>query len=70
VIMGFDTHMILEAVPAPHSNRSDAHPDINRTPRHYAGALLRLGPDCGHRLATIPRGQVVAAGGCTTERKR
>jgi hypothetical protein len=39
VIMGFDTHMILEAVPAPHSNRSDGHQGINWAPRHYAEAL-------------------------------
>jgi hypothetical protein len=38
-IMGFDTHMILEAVPAPHSKRSDSHLGINRAPRHYAEAL-------------------------------
>jgi hypothetical protein len=30
--MGFDTHMILEAVPAPHSKRLDGHQGINRTP--------------------------------------
>jgi len=39
-IMGFDTHMILEAVPAPHSKRSDSHLGINRAPRHYAEALM------------------------------
>ena len=38
--MGFDTHMILEAVPAPHSKRPDSHLGINRTPRHYAEALV------------------------------
>jgi len=43
VIMGFDTHMILEAVPAPHSKPPDGHQGIKRTSRHDAGALPDLG---------------------------
>src|ERR1022692_2505377 len=39
VIMGFDTHMILETVPVLPSTRQNAHQAINRTPRHYAEAL-------------------------------
>src|ERR1039457_787531 len=39
VIMGLDTHMILETVPVLLSTRQNAHPAINRTSRHYAGAL-------------------------------
>jgi hypothetical protein len=31
--------MIMEAVPVPASARQDAHQAINRTSRHYAGAL-------------------------------
>ena len=38
-IMGFDTHMILGTVPAPPPIRQNAHQAINRTSRHYAGAL-------------------------------
>ena len=40
-IMGFDTHMILEAVPAPHSNDRTVTRASNQTSRHYAGALAR-----------------------------
>jgi hypothetical protein len=39
MINGFDTHMILETVPAPRSTRWNGHHAINRTSRHYAGAL-------------------------------
>jgi hypothetical protein len=39
VIMGLDTHMILEVVPALRLNRPNGHRGINRTPRHYAEAL-------------------------------
>jgi hypothetical protein len=42
-IMGFDTHMILGTVPAPPPIRQNAHQAINRTSRHYAGALGALG---------------------------
>jgi hypothetical protein len=43
-IIGFDTHMILEAVPARHSKHQNGHQGINRTSRHYAEALiLRVG---------------------------
>jgi hypothetical protein len=42
-IMGFDTHMILEAVPASHSPRRTAHRAINRSLRHYAEAVLSMG---------------------------
>ena len=38
-IIGFDTHMILEAVPARHSKRRNGHHAINQTSRHYAEAL-------------------------------
>src|SRR5215468_5605782 len=38
-INGFDTHMILEAVPAQPSERSNGHQAINQTSRHYAEAL-------------------------------
>src|SRR5262245_57641499 len=38
-INGFDTHMILEAVPAQPSKHPNGHQVINRTSRHYAGAL-------------------------------
>ena len=38
-INGFDTHMILEAVPAQPSERSNGHQAINPTSRHYAEAL-------------------------------
>jgi len=41
-IMGFETHMILEAVPARHSEHHNGHQAINRTSRHYAGALLSI----------------------------
>jgi hypothetical protein len=37
--MGFDTHMILETVPALPSTRQNAHQVINPTSRHYAGTL-------------------------------
>ena len=39
VIMDLDTHMILGTVPAPPSIRQNACQDINRTSRHYVGAL-------------------------------
>ncbi len=39
VIMGLDTHMILETVPVPRSPRRTAHRVINRSSRHYAEAL-------------------------------
>jgi hypothetical protein len=38
-INGFDTHMILEAVPAQPSERPNGHQVINQTSRHYAEAL-------------------------------
>jgi hypothetical protein len=38
-INGFDTHMILEAVPAQLSERPNGHQAINQTSRHYAEAL-------------------------------
>ena len=38
-IMGFDTHVILEAVPARPSERPNGHQAVNRTSRHYAEAL-------------------------------
>jgi hypothetical protein len=38
-INGFDTHMILEAVPAQPSERPNGHQAINQTSRHYAEAL-------------------------------
>jgi len=38
-IMGFDTHTILEAVPAHPSKHRNGLQAINRTSRHYAGAL-------------------------------
>ena len=44
-IIGFDTHMILEAVPAYPSKHRNGQQAINRTSRHYAGAL-----PCGHSL--------------------
>jgi hypothetical protein len=44
VIMGLDIHMILEAVPAPHSKQSDGHQGINQTSRHYAEALVSALP--------------------------
>ena len=44
VIMGFDTHMILEAVPVLLPKRQNVHQVINRTSRHYAGALPATGP--------------------------
>jgi hypothetical protein len=43
-INGFDTHMILEAVPARHSGHKNGHQAINRTSRHYAGALPKALP--------------------------
>jgi hypothetical protein len=39
VIMGFDTHMILETVPVLPSTRQNAQQAINPTSRHYAEAL-------------------------------
>ena len=45
-IMGLDTHMILETVPAQPSKRQNVHQAINRTSRHYAGAL----PNATHSL--------------------
>jgi len=39
VIMGFDTHMILETVPVLPSTRQNAHQTINPTSRHYAEAV-------------------------------
>jgi hypothetical protein len=38
-IMGFDTHMILEAVPAPPTEDRNGHQAISRTSRDYAGTL-------------------------------
>jgi hypothetical protein len=38
-INGFDTHMILEAVPAQPSERPNGHQVINQTSHHYAEAL-------------------------------
>jgi len=38
-INGFDTHMILEAVPARPSEHPNGHQAINQTSRHYAEAL-------------------------------
>lgn len=38
-IIGFDTHMILEAVPAHTSKHRNGQQAINRTSRHYAEAL-------------------------------
>jgi hypothetical protein len=42
-IMGFDTHMILETVPALPPEHRKGHNAIKRTPRHYAGTLARFG---------------------------
>jgi hypothetical protein len=42
-IIGFDTRMILETVPAQRSTRRNGHHAINRTSRHYAGALPQGG---------------------------
>jgi hypothetical protein len=42
MIMGFDTHMIVEAVPVPPQARRNGHQAINRTSRHYAGTLVGL----------------------------
>jgi hypothetical protein len=53
-INGFDTHMILEAVPARPSERPNGHQAINRTSRHYAGALT---------TAPVMSGQVTDDGG-------
>ncbi len=39
--MGLDTHMILETVPVLHAQRRTGQDGINRTLRHYAGALGR-----------------------------
>jgi len=39
VIMGFDTHMILETVPVLHAQRRTGQDGINQTSRHYAGTL-------------------------------
>jgi hypothetical protein len=39
VIMGFDTHMILEAVLVSCLARRTAHYAINQSSRHYAGAV-------------------------------
>lgn len=55
--MGFDTHMILETVPAPHSKRSNTHQVINRTPRHYAGTLPLLWPGELAEAFILPRRQ-------------
>jgi hypothetical protein len=44
--MGFDTHMILEGVPAPRSKPPNAHQGINRT---LCGALHVLHVDDGER---------------------
>jgi hypothetical protein len=38
-INGFDTHMILEAVPARYSKHKNGHHDSNRTSGHYAETL-------------------------------
>jgi len=38
--IGFDTHMILEAVPARPPEHRNGHQAINRTSRHYAEALV------------------------------
>jgi len=45
VIMGFDTHMILETVPILPSTRQNAHQIIDPTSRHYAEALPRRRTD-------------------------
>ena len=57
-IIGFDTHMILEAVPAYPSKHRNGQQAINRTPRHYAGALPRALPDLLGRdlIRACPRG--------------
>jgi len=46
VIMGFDTHMILETVPVLPSTRQNAHHVINPTSRNYAEALGHTWPAC------------------------
>jgi hypothetical protein len=53
-INGFDTHMILEAVPAQPSERPNGHQAINQTSRHYAEAL-------GQRLRQIAVTEVISA---------
>ena len=40
-IIGFDTHMILEAVPAHPSEPPNGHQVINRTSRHHAEVLCQ-----------------------------
>jgi hypothetical protein len=47
-IIGFDTHMILEAVPARHSNIRTGIRSSTGTSRHYAEAL-------GGAAGTAPR---------------
>jgi hypothetical protein len=39
--MGLNTHMVLETVPVRPSKRKNVHQVINRTSRHYAGALAK-----------------------------
>ena len=46
-INGFDTHMILEAVPAQPSERPNGHQAINQASRHYAEALTCGVPEVG-----------------------
>jgi len=53
-INGCDTHMILEAVPARPSERSNGHQAINPTSRHYAEAL----PKSAALLRCISQGVV------------
>jgi hypothetical protein len=45
-IMGFDTHMILGTVPAPHPGQRTGHTVINQPSRHYAEALGRILGGC------------------------
>jgi hypothetical protein len=54
-IMGFDTHMILGTVPAPHPGHRTGHPIINPPLRHYAGTLPG---GVNHRLVRPGRGSV------------
>jgi hypothetical protein len=49
VIMGFDTHMISGVVPVLLPEHRNGHDGINRTSRHYAGAL----PNTWHCMAPV-----------------
>jgi hypothetical protein len=45
LIMGFDTHMILEPCLHCPMTRHIGHEDINRTSRHYAEVLRQQAPE-------------------------